>query len=900
MSHFIDLRLEPGLWLALDWSLRWALLVAVVAAWFGVRPPRSAAVRLAVCQLALVAGLALPLVPHWWTGRFLPAHSRADVSSAALGLSPGDSLDASPNGSSPWAKARSAARKTAPTPRHIAALSADGEQADDDRPAATTSDPLTPTTEPFGPWRIAVLLMAGIWGLGASVQLLRLLAASIWLKLLCRCTTPPNLRSQELFDRCRQDLQLRRSVRLGIHPDVSAPLVVGSWRATVLVPADWDGLEPEAQTAVLWHELAHVARFDDLAKGAEELIRALFFFHPLVQWLLNRIDGYREEVCDAAVVRRGVAGPTLAEILLAFSRRPAPFRHTISIKPALPFFHRRSLKRRIAELLEDETLARWSAPLGRLQLVYLGLLAVAVLAGLGSFGLEAADSAASKSAAAKTAAESPTLRRILANWQARQDRTKSLHFAWDALVPNGETSEVQQFMQALIAYKAADLAVRNLSAAIQQHLPVLRGDGPGAPKVVRPEEELARVQARLKAARSALELARKNAARPNLHAPFRPLHNELWLDGDRRLRIDQSFSSGRGYRYLRDDATQSTYAWRSESGEKPLARISSLALTPFAERVEQSRRDLQAFDLGIDPSRQALLPGLTDPWNRVPWMIYRPFGPEGWRPEDFRLVAEDVVLGGTHYVKLARVGADKNLNETYFVDPARDDVIVFGGEFSEEVGFGSEPPIHKSQEFALQIDYQNDRDLGWVPLRWRLKYPQKLATQVFSDTVTGLTINETLPPETFAMNFAPGTVVIDRRTREEYVVPGNDVRSEKIRFDSDKSLRIHELLATRTQFAVDPQPLKDAIGFIATLYQIPILFDDKAFEDRSISTTVEVECKESGIRLRELLTKLLAQADPSVDFKIQDGVLRIAPAGARNNLLPGRNNLPRPPKNTIK
>lgn len=228
----------------------------------------------------------------------------------------------------------------------------------------------------------------------------------------------------------------------------------------MLVPADWDELEPEAQRAVLWHELAHLARFDDLAKVAEELV-ARFFFHPLVHWLLNRIDGYREEVCDTAVLRRGIAGPTLAEILVGFSRRHTAARRAASVKPALPFFHRRSVKRRIAELLEEETVVRWSAPLAGRQIAYLGLLAAAALAGLGSFSLEAADSSASGpappvrsletgTAGSKTAAESSTLKRILANWQARQNRTRSLHLAWDSQIPlpRGETPEGQQLMRA--------------------------------------------------------------------------------------------------------------------------------------------------------------------------------------------------------------------------------------------------------------------------------------------------------------------------------------------------------------------------------------------------------------------------------------------------------------------
>jgi hypothetical protein len=646
----------------------------------------------------------------------------------------------------------------------------------------------------------------------------------------------------------------------------------------------------------------------------------------LVHWLLNRIDGYREEVCDTTVLRRGVAGPTLAEILVDFSRRNAAARPDAAVKPALPFLHRRSVKRRVAELLEEETVLRWSAPLARRQIASLGLLAAAALAGLGSFGLEAADAPASGvdvrhgdfaeqlsilerfadesnrndmalsaaldwlrqqshgervtptpprkvaepgTAGLKTAAESSTLKRILANWKARQDRTRSLHLAWDSQIPlpRDETPEGQQLMRALLELKTADVELRALSRAVELHLPVRRGDGPGAPKNVVPAEQLAKAQARLKAAKADLELARTNEARPKLHPPFRVLHNELWIEGDKRIRIEQSLTRGRGYRYVRDDMTKSMLVWRSESGERPLAKIDS----------GEGRADLDAFDLGVDFDLQDLVFAATTPRIRTPWMIFRPFGPEGWRPEEFRLVAEDVVVDNAHYVKIGRIPASKSSQETYFVDAARDDVIAFAGDVREEVSVGNEPPIHNNKKFALAIEYQRDRDWSWVPVRWKVNFPANFAPRTSVNTVTGLTINEMFPPETFALNFAPRTVVFDRRTREQYVIADDGSKTNVLRFDSDKSLRIDELLESRTDFTIEPQPLKDALSFLAARYQIAILFDAKAFETRKIASTVEVTCNESGIKLRELLSKLLRQVDKSVDFKIENGVLRIAP-----------------------
>ncbi len=96
---------------------------------------------------------------------------------------------------------------------------------------------------------------------------------------------------------------------------------------------------------------------------------------------------------------------------------------------------------------------RWSAPLLRRQSLALSVLAVAIGIALGGFGASAADSAAPQSPANdggpppvasatpptkpdKTAAASApvgsTLDRILANWKARKEQTRSLYFAWDS------------------------------------------------------------------------------------------------------------------------------------------------------------------------------------------------------------------------------------------------------------------------------------------------------------------------------------------------------------------------------------------------------------------------------------------------------------------------------------
>ena len=55
----------PGLAVLAGWSLRWGLMIALLATWFVVRPPCCAASRHWLCAAVLAAGLLTPLVPQW-------------------------------------------------------------------------------------------------------------------------------------------------------------------------------------------------------------------------------------------------------------------------------------------------------------------------------------------------------------------------------------------------------------------------------------------------------------------------------------------------------------------------------------------------------------------------------------------------------------------------------------------------------------------------------------------------------------------------------------------------------------------------------------------------------------------------------------------------------------------
>lgn len=120
--------------------------------------------------------------------------------------------------------------------------------------------------------------------------------------LVVRTARPPLRREAEALGRARRQLGVRRSVDLVRSPLPEAPAVVRVVRPLVVLPeGECDQLSDEELEALLLHEVAHVARRDNLWARLEALVGALFWFHPLL-WVARAITRTeRERACDERV-----------------------------------------------------------------------------------------------------------------------------------------------------------------------------------------------------------------------------------------------------------------------------------------------------------------------------------------------------------------------------------------------------------------------------------------------------------------------------------------------------------------------------------------------------------------------------------------------------------------------
>ncbi|HSS75118.1 MAG TPA: M56 family metallopeptidase [Thermoanaerobaculia bacterium] len=116
------------------------------------------------------------------------------------------------------------------------------------------------------------------------------------------------------------DLNVRRPIRLVQGNANAMPMTWGWRRPVVLVPAGAEAWPESRRRAVLLHELAHVARCDYAAQIAAEVVRALYWFNPLVWTAARRLRFESEQACDDKVLTAGAQAADYAGDLLDIAR----------------------------------------------------------------------------------------------------------------------------------------------------------------------------------------------------------------------------------------------------------------------------------------------------------------------------------------------------------------------------------------------------------------------------------------------------------------------------------------------------------------------------------------------------------------------------------------------------
>lgn len=185
-------------------------------------------------------------------------------------------------------------------------------------PPVPTADVGAVTYHPYA-------ILAIIWGAGVSAGLLWTLVGGLLLVRRCRQTQPIGVPwVQALFAHCLTTVGIERRVMLRMSDRFASPTLVTAGRPVVVIPS-WclEQLSPQELKQVFLHELLHYARRDHVTVLIAQLVRVVFFFHPIVWYAGRRLNVEAERACDAGVVTVARRPYSYASSLLKVAEGPS-------------------------------------------------------------------------------------------------------------------------------------------------------------------------------------------------------------------------------------------------------------------------------------------------------------------------------------------------------------------------------------------------------------------------------------------------------------------------------------------------------------------------------------------------------------------------------------------------
>ncbi|MGH9450894.1 MAG: TonB family protein, partial [Terriglobia bacterium] len=137
--------------------------------------------------------------------------------------------------------------------------------------------------------------------------------------------------------------------------ELQTPATFGLLSPAVLLPERFFQLASSQQKAIICHELLHVARRDWAWNMVEELVLALFWFHPALWWAVRNIRLSREQTVDAEVVRRTQSRQAYLSALLEMAQRDL----CCGSVPAPLFLREGQLSERVSLMVKEVSMSRF-------------------------------------------------------------------------------------------------------------------------------------------------------------------------------------------------------------------------------------------------------------------------------------------------------------------------------------------------------------------------------------------------------------------------------------------------------------------------------------------------------------------------------------------------------------
>lgn len=171
------------------------------------------------------------------------------------------------------------------------------------------------------------LIFEGIWFCGMVLYAYQMVQRNI--QLIYSVQHIPTCDQTNIRDLCNklcQEIGLKKPPVLAFSSEVISPKTVGWIRPVIVLPDHDLSLSDDKFRLLLLHELYHFKGQDNGWKLLSSIVFSIYWFHPLVRWLVSSFAVECELACDEKVLKGATASITreYAEMLILFSSRKGP------------------------------------------------------------------------------------------------------------------------------------------------------------------------------------------------------------------------------------------------------------------------------------------------------------------------------------------------------------------------------------------------------------------------------------------------------------------------------------------------------------------------------------------------------------------------------------------------
>jgi len=138
-----------------------------------------------------------------------------------------------------------------------------------------------------------------LWLIGLLVMLFRVLYSYGYLVNLKRRAEIPPHHELRILRALQANSGIERKVEFLVSDEITVPVVAGLVKPAIILPRHlMRHLAKHELEQVVLHEMAHMQRYDDWGKLAQQILQLPLFFHPATWWIGRTLDFTREVACD--------------------------------------------------------------------------------------------------------------------------------------------------------------------------------------------------------------------------------------------------------------------------------------------------------------------------------------------------------------------------------------------------------------------------------------------------------------------------------------------------------------------------------------------------------------------------------------------------------------------------